>query len=291
MPLAMRLPKLRGNTSKDAMPVGPFRTYTQPVNIRDLDALRGRRGGHARDAEGEGSDPLGPQGREAARRRRADEEALDHGARRLGDRAREGRGRRRHTDAPQGAEGAEGQEAQACAARSDDGEPEARRAAEPRTEARRRRRRPTSRGRGVGPALLARQRVARPGAPAAGCCSRRSSSRCTASARGCPRPASTRATIEDYFSGQGGTVLGLLNLFSGSALSRFSLFALGIMPYVTASIILQLLTVVMPEARGSSRRKARPATPRSTSTRATSPSSSRPRRASAMRTSSSARAR
>jgi large subunit ribosomal protein L15 len=33
----MRLPKLRGNTSKDAMPVGPFRTYTQPVNIRDLE--------------------------------------------------------------------------------------------------------------------------------------------------------------------------------------------------------------------------------------------------------------
>jgi preprotein translocase subunit SecY len=41
-------------------------------------------------------------------------------------------------------------------------------------------------------------------------------------------------------------VLGLLNLFSGSALSRFSVFALGIMPYVTASIILQLLTVVIP---------------------------------------------
>src|SRR3954447_22223734 len=37
MPLAMRLPKLRGNTSKDAMPVGPFRTYTQPVHVRDLD--------------------------------------------------------------------------------------------------------------------------------------------------------------------------------------------------------------------------------------------------------------
>lgn len=36
MPLAMRIPKLRGNTSRDAMPVGPFRTYTQPVNIRDL---------------------------------------------------------------------------------------------------------------------------------------------------------------------------------------------------------------------------------------------------------------
>ena len=37
MPLVMRTAKLRGNTSKDAMPVGPFRTYTQPVNIRDLD--------------------------------------------------------------------------------------------------------------------------------------------------------------------------------------------------------------------------------------------------------------
>jgi large subunit ribosomal protein L15 len=37
MPLYMRIAKQRGNTSKDAMPVGPFRTYTQPVNLRDLD--------------------------------------------------------------------------------------------------------------------------------------------------------------------------------------------------------------------------------------------------------------
>src|SRR3954447_23344097 len=37
MPIFMRLGKLRGNTSKDAMPVGPFRTYTVPVNLRDLD--------------------------------------------------------------------------------------------------------------------------------------------------------------------------------------------------------------------------------------------------------------
>ena len=37
MPISMRLGKLRGNTSKDAMPVGPFRTYTVPVNVRDLD--------------------------------------------------------------------------------------------------------------------------------------------------------------------------------------------------------------------------------------------------------------
>src|SRR5690348_14198386 len=61
-----------------------------------------------------------------------------------------------------------------------------------------------------------------------------------------PAPGVDSNAIRDYFSHQGGTVLGLLNLFSGSALSRFSLFALGIMPYVTASIILQLLTVVVP---------------------------------------------
>ena len=44
----------------------------------------------------------------------------------------------------------------------------------------------------------------------------------------------------------GGNILGFLNLFSGGALSQLSLFALGIMPYITASIILQLLTVVVP---------------------------------------------
>ena len=62
-----------------------------------------------------------------------------------------------------------------------------------------------------------------------------------------PAPGVDSQTIEDYFSGRGGTILGLLNLFSGGALSQFSLFALGIMPYVTASIILQLLTVVIPK--------------------------------------------
>src|SRR3954462_7826386 len=62
-----------------------------------------------------------------------------------------------------------------------------------------------------------------------------------------PAPGVDSDAIKSYFSNQGGTVLGLLNLFSGSALSRFSLFALGIMPYVTASIILQLLTVVVPK--------------------------------------------
>jgi len=37
MPIYMRVPKQRGATSKDAMPIGPFRTYQQPVNVRDLE--------------------------------------------------------------------------------------------------------------------------------------------------------------------------------------------------------------------------------------------------------------
>src|SRR3954451_11326212 len=61
-----------------------------------------------------------------------------------------------------------------------------------------------------------------------------------------PAPGVDSAQIENFFNGRGGSLLGLLNLFSGSALSRFSIFALGIMPYVTASIILQLMTVVIP---------------------------------------------
>ena len=61
-----------------------------------------------------------------------------------------------------------------------------------------------------------------------------------------PAPGVDSSAIKDYFNSTGGTVLGLLNLFSGGALSQFAIFALGIMPYVTASIILQLLTVVIP---------------------------------------------
>jgi preprotein translocase subunit SecY len=61
-----------------------------------------------------------------------------------------------------------------------------------------------------------------------------------------PAPGVNSQTISDYFKGQSGTVLSLLNLFSGGALSQFAIFALGIMPYVTASIILQLMTVVVP---------------------------------------------
>jgi preprotein translocase subunit SecY len=59
-----------------------------------------------------------------------------------------------------------------------------------------------------------------------------------------PAPGVDQNALQSLFSGGG--ILTLLNLFSGSALSRFSIFALGIMPYVTASIILQLLTVAVP---------------------------------------------
>ena len=62
-----------------------------------------------------------------------------------------------------------------------------------------------------------------------------------------PAPGVDSAHDPELLQRPGRHVLGLLNLFCGSALSRFSIFALGIMPYVTASIILQLLTVVIPK--------------------------------------------
>src|SRR6195256_7042152 len=52
------------------------------------------------------------------------------------------------------------------------------------------------------------------------------------------------SAIQKNFGGS--NILGLLNLFSGGGLGRIAIFALGIMPYITASIILQLLTVVVP---------------------------------------------
>ena len=62
-----------------------------------------------------------------------------------------------------------------------------------------------------------------------------------------PAPGVEVSQIDDLQNQFGsGNILGFLNLFSGGSLSRLSLFALGIMPYITASIILQLLTVVLP---------------------------------------------
>src|SRR3954467_15166131 len=62
-----------------------------------------------------------------------------------------------------------------------------------------------------------------------------------------PSPGVDAQAVKDGIDNVGGSnILGFLNLFSGGSLSRLSLFALGIMPYITASIILQLLTVVVP---------------------------------------------
>ena len=67
MPIDMRLGKLRGNTSEDAMPVGPFRTYSQPVNLRDLEARFEAGAEVTLEALKEGADRDAPQGREDAR--------------------------------------------------------------------------------------------------------------------------------------------------------------------------------------------------------------------------------
>ncbi len=59
-----------------------------------------------------------------------------------------------------------------------------------------------------------------------------------------PVPGIDPATLSKLFEQQSGGILGMFNMFSGGALSRFSVFALGIMPYISSSIIMQLLTVV-----------------------------------------------
>jgi len=61
-----------------------------------------------------------------------------------------------------------------------------------------------------------------------------------------PVPGINASVLDELFRNQQGGILGLLNVFSGGALSRFSIFALGIMPYISASIIMQLCTVIMP---------------------------------------------
>ncbi|MEM5789818.1 MAG: preprotein translocase subunit SecY, partial [Syntrophobacteraceae bacterium] len=61
-----------------------------------------------------------------------------------------------------------------------------------------------------------------------------------------PTPGINTEALIAYFKAAQGTLLGLFDMFSGGALSQLSVFALGIMPYISASIILQLLTVVIP---------------------------------------------
>jgi preprotein translocase subunit SecY len=61
-----------------------------------------------------------------------------------------------------------------------------------------------------------------------------------------PTPGVDAEAIAQLFRGFAGTLLGLFDMFSGRALSQFSIFAMGIMPYISASIIIELLTVVWP---------------------------------------------
>ncbi|MBV5296191.1 MULTISPECIES: preprotein translocase subunit SecY [Curvibacter] len=61
-----------------------------------------------------------------------------------------------------------------------------------------------------------------------------------------PVPGIDPAQLQQLFQGQQGGILNLFNMFSGGALSRFTVFALGIMPYISASIIMQLLSYVLP---------------------------------------------
>src|SRR5919106_2431970 len=61
-----------------------------------------------------------------------------------------------------------------------------------------------------------------------------------------PTPGINGEALSKFLQEQGGALLGFLDIFSGGALSRLTIFALGIMPYISASILLQLLTVVIP---------------------------------------------
>ena len=62
-----------------------------------------------------------------------------------------------------------------------------------------------------------------------------------------PTPGIDNLALKAVFESQAGTLFGLIDMFSGGALARFSIFTLGIMPYISSSIILQLLTVVIPQ--------------------------------------------
>ena len=64
-----------------------------------------------------------------------------------------------------------------------------------------------------------------------------------------PVPGMDPVHLAALFDQQKGTILDMFNMFSGGALKRFSIFALGVMPYISASIIVQLLTSVLPSLK------------------------------------------
>ncbi len=68
-----------------------------------------------------------------------------------------------------------------------------------------------------------------------------------------PTPGINGEALASFFEKNAGTLFGMFNMFSGGALENFSIFALGIMPYISASIIIQLLTVVIPRLEALSK--------------------------------------
>ena len=64
-----------------------------------------------------------------------------------------------------------------------------------------------------------------------------------------PTPGIDPASMARFFEEQSSTILGMFNMFSGGALERLSIFALGVMPYISASIIMQLMTAVIPSLK------------------------------------------
>src|SRR5688572_32995821 len=76
-----------------------------------------------------------------------------------------------------------------------------------------------------------------------------------------PAPGIDPVALARFFEEQQGTILDIFNMFSGGALERLSIFALGVMPYIAASIIIQMMAVVVPtlaaskEGGGSGRRE------------------------------------
>ena len=82
-----------------------------------------------------------------------------------------------------------------------------------------------------------------------------------------PIPGIDPLVLADIFRGQAGGILGMFDMFAGGALSRMTIFALNIMPYISASIIMQLMTAVSPKLEalkkeGESGRKKINQTPR-----------------------------
>ena len=233
MPIYMRLGKLRGSTSKDAMPIGPFRTYSQPVNVAALERF---------DAGTEVTPELLKEAGLISTTRK-DVKLLGNGelTKKLTVVA--------HAVSATAREKIEAAGGIVTLLR----EPKVEEAKK-QGEGRRRAGRAESRSEPSRP-TESRETRCSPGSPTPGaspscggaCSSRPSSSRSTASARGSPRRASTRSRSQTSSTpaaaaGRPRPAEPVLRL----ALSRFSIFALGIMPYVTASIILQLMTVVVP---------------------------------------------